>query len=181
VLAHSTSPFAAAAGIIFGKWGDWIIAAGAAISCFGSLNGWILIQGQVPMAAADDKLFPRIFAKRNKADVPVWGLVITSLLMTILLLITASPNLVQQFQVIILMAALTSLIPYFYTTIAEIIIIKRNNKTLTKQQRTHIIIAILAGTYAFWAIFGSGAAIIFYGSILVFSSVPLYACLKRSK
>ncbi|MCK4609131.1 MAG: amino acid permease, partial [Gammaproteobacteria bacterium] len=50
VLAHSTSPFAAAAGIIFGKWGDWIIAAGAAISCFGSLNGWILIQGQVPMA-----------------------------------------------------------------------------------------------------------------------------------
>jgi APA family basic amino acid/polyamine antiporter len=80
-LANSTSPFAAAAKIIFGQWGEWIIAAGAVASCAGCLNGWILVQSQVAMAAADNGLFPQIFAKRNKFGVPGWGLVITFILL----------------------------------------------------------------------------------------------------
>ncbi|MCK4608340.1 MAG: amino acid permease [Gammaproteobacteria bacterium] len=173
VLAQSTSPFAAAAAIIFGHWGSWLIAAGAAISCFGCLNGWVLLQGQVPMAAADDKLFPQIFAKRNRAGVPAWGLIITAILITALLFFTISPNLIKQFEIIILIAALTSLIPYLYTAIASIITMRQNPK-ITKSDIFQIIVALIAGLYAFWAMFGSGKEIIFYGSMLVFLSVPLY-------
>ncbi|MBN2689583.1 MAG: amino acid permease [Gammaproteobacteria bacterium] len=180
VLALSTSPFAAAAGIIFGPWGRWLIAAGAVISAFGCLNGWILLQGQVAMAAADDGLFPKLFAYRNKAGVPALGLIITSSLITIFLLLSKSPNLVKQYQTIILVGALTSLIPYLYTAIAEIILLKHSNE-INRTKKLHIIIAILAGLYAYWALFGSGEKIIFYGSILVFTSVPLYALVHRQK
>lgn len=176
-LAVSTSPFAEAAGIIFGSWGEWLIAAGAAISCFGCLNGWILLQGQVPMSAADDFLFPKIFAVRNKANVPAWGLVITSILITLLLLMTASPNLIQQFQVIILIAALTSLVPYLFTAIAEIIVIRKAHGRLKPITMMYISFGCIGALYAFWAIFGSGIDTIYYGMMLIFLSIPLYGWL----
>ena len=57
-LQHTTAPFAEAAGIIFGPVGAIVIAIGAIISCLGALNGWVLLQGQIAMAAANDGLFP---------------------------------------------------------------------------------------------------------------------------
>ncbi len=173
LLAKSTSPFAAAAEIIFGPWGKWFIAAGAALSCFGCLNGWILLQGQVPMAASEDKLFPGIFAKRNKANVPAAGLVITSILTSILLLLTSDTNLVMQFHMLILTATFAALILYFYTAIAEVIVLKQQKNTI--KGKIHLIVALLAALYVYWAIFGAGAKIIFYTLILIFTSVPLYA------
>jgi len=178
VLAQSMSPFAAAAGIIFGHWGNWLIAFGATVSCLGALNGWTLLQGQIPMVAADDNLFPKIFAKRNKDGIPVNSLLITSALITLLLLLTSSPNLINQFKIIILIAALTSLVPYLYTAISEVIMLKKGEYP---HSRFHTIVAFLAAIYAFWAIFGSGEDIIFYGSMLIFSSIPLYAFVTWKK
>ena len=42
-----------------GKW----VALVAMIAAFGCLNGWILLTGRVPLAAADDGLFPKPFAR----------------------------------------------------------------------------------------------------------------------
>ena len=177
-LATSYSPFAAAASIMFGNWGKWLIAAGAAISCFGCLNGWILLQGQVAMAAADDGLFPSIFAKRNKAGLPAHGLIITSILISLLLIFTADSNLINQFELIILTATLASLIPYLYTTIAYLIIADKQSLQLTK---TKIAISLLGALYSFWVIFGAGKVIVFYGSILMLTCVPLYALIATKK
>lgn len=175
VLANSASPFASAAKVIFGQWGSWIIAAGAIISSFGGLNGWILIQGQIAMAASDDKLFPKIFSKRNKAGVPYWSLIITSVLMSILLLSTSNPNLVNQFQLIILIAASATLVIYFYSAISQIIILCKMNYQLKPKDIGHIVIALLGASYAFWAFLGGGKDIVFYVMILLFCSLPLYA------
>jgi len=173
-LVNSTSPFAATAKIIFGPWGEWLVAAGAVISCFGCLNGWILIQGQVAMAAADERLFPTLFAKRNKANVPVWSLIITSTLLCMMLLLTSAPNLVDQFQLIILVAATTTLIAYFYTAMAEAVWLIRHGLQ-DKSSKIHLVIALLAGVYALWALLGSGKDIIFNVMMLFLSSFPLYA------
>ena len=67
-LADSNAPFADAAREIFGSSvlgisPDKLVAAVAMISTFGALNGWILIQGRVPLAAAQDGLFPKAFAQ----------------------------------------------------------------------------------------------------------------------
>jgi basic amino acid/polyamine antiporter, APA family len=44
-LAQSTAPFADGATRIFGGVGGQLVAAGAAISCLGALNGWVLMAG----------------------------------------------------------------------------------------------------------------------------------------
>ncbi len=177
-LQTSLSPFADAAQIIFGTWGKWLIAIGAIVSCLGALNGWILLQGQVPMAAADDNLFLRIFSRRNRNGVPAHGLIITSVLISVLLFLTLSPDLVKQFKVIILMATLANLIPYLYTPVSEIILLRKVGWLGSK---VSVFVAIAAILYSFWAIMGAGTDILSYGSLLILSSVPLYIFATRSE
>ncbi|MEM6807312.1 MAG: amino acid permease, partial [Bacteroidota bacterium] len=47
-LQHSKAPFADAAALMWGESARIIVAIAAIISTFGALNGWILIQGQIP-------------------------------------------------------------------------------------------------------------------------------------
>lgn len=65
-LQHSVTPFSDAAVKIWGSSASYWVSAGVAIAAFGALNGWILIQGQVPYAIAKDKLFPVILSKKIK-------------------------------------------------------------------------------------------------------------------
>jgi basic amino acid/polyamine antiporter, APA family len=67
-LASSNAPFADAARQMFGGWAGNAVAIGAIVSAFGALNGWILLQGQIPLAAARDRLFPASFAKLTKME-----------------------------------------------------------------------------------------------------------------
>ena len=76
VLAASPSPFADAAKLIGGDFGGYFVAGGIAIAAIGCLNGWILFSGQIPMAAAQDQLFPKIFGKLNKKGSPAFGIII---------------------------------------------------------------------------------------------------------
>lgn len=179
-LVHSTSPYADAAHIMFGPIGSVVVAVGAVISCLGTLNGWILMQGQIPLAAAQDKLFPKIFAKKSADGTPVAGLVISSVLITILLLLTLSASLNKQFRTIILIATLASLIPYFLTTMSELVIFLKHPTLFKKGKKLlgSVIIAILAAIYSFWFIIGSGQETIFYGTLLFFSSAPVYVWIK---
>ena len=179
VLARSIAPFAAAAGHIFGNWGLWLVAIGAVFSCFGALNGWIMLQGQVPMAAARDGLFPPAFAKQTKNETPYVGLIISAILITILLLLNLNANLVNAFQLIILIATFASLVPYLFTTIAEIILLKQANPHFCwKRLGSSVLGSSLAFIYSFWAVIGSGGTIVYYGSLLIFTGIPIYAWLK---
>jgi amino acid transporter len=50
--------------------------ASALPSSFGALNGWILIVGQLPLAVAEDGLFPRQFARLSSRQTPATGMLI---------------------------------------------------------------------------------------------------------
>lgn len=174
-LATMSAPFNDAAALIFGTKFAIVISVSAIFSCLGGLNGWILMQGQIPMAAARDGLFPQMFAKKNKNGAPIYGLCISSTLVTLMLLLTTSQKLIAQFTFITLLATLSILIPYFLTAMADLILLSRNPEHLDKKRlRNSLIIAILAGAYAFWAIVGAGMEIVFYGILLILSSVPVY-------
>ena len=178
-LAHSSSPFADAAKLMFGPWAHWVIAAAAVIACFGTLNGWILMQGQIPLAAAKDGLFPKHFEKVNAAGSPVVGLIVSSLLITVLLIMRYGASLVDQFMTISLLATLASLIPYIYTSVAELMLfVREREKFNPKRLTTSAILAMLAFAYTYWLIYGAGLQIVFYGVLLLLSSIPVYLLLQ---
>lgn len=118
VLMRSTAPFADAARVLIGDWGYHLVAAGAVIACLGALNGWVLLQGQIPMATARDGLLPESLAKTNKYDVPANGLLISGVLVTALVLVDGRGDLVDVFNVIILLGTMTGVVPYAFCTAA---------------------------------------------------------------
>jgi len=180
-LAHSTAPYADAMRPILGNAASAWVAALAVISCLGSLTGWMLLQAQVPLAAARDKLFPAFFLKENAQGVPTVGLVVSSVLMTGLLLLQLEQSLVAQFTFIISLATLATLLPYFFTAMAALILFIKYPERFQQSRRAlmrAVVVAILAGLYAFWAIIGAGRDIVFYGCLLLLSSLPVYVGLK---
>jgi APA family basic amino acid/polyamine antiporter len=178
-LAHSNSPFATAANIMFGPWANWVVAGAAVIACFGTLNGWIMMQGQIPLAAAKDNLFPKQFEKVNKSGSPAVGLIVSSILISILLAMRYGASLVDQFTMISLLATLASLIPYIYTSVAELMFyIKEREKFNQKRFLSSAILALIAFAYTYWLIYGAGLEIVFYGVLLLLSSIPVYLLLQ---
>ena len=56
------------------------MAIAVIVSGFGALNGWTMICAEMPLAAADDGLFPARFKRMSKNGVPAFGLVASTVL-----------------------------------------------------------------------------------------------------
>lgn len=181
-LAGSTAPFADAARLMWGEWAAYVVAAGAAISCFGALNGWILLQGQLPLAAEVDGLFPRLFGRLGMNGTPAAGLVVSSFLITILVGMNFTRGLVELYTFIILLATLTTLIPYVFSTAAELLIYVRERERFEGRRMWGATsIAILALAYSLWAIIGIGREALIWGAVLLLCGVPVFLLVRRSR
>ena len=172
VLQHSVTPFADAAAIIWGNGARYWVSAGVAIAAFGALNGWILIQGQLPAAIAKDNLFPAIFGKENKKGMPATGIVISSVLVSLLMVMNFSKSLADQFKFLILMSTFSVLLPYLFSSAAYIII--RINKKTTGNWIQAILLALLAFSFSLWAIAGAGQETVYWGFIFLIAGTPFY-------
>lgn len=179
-LANSTSPFADAAGQMFGGSWDKVIALVALVSTFGALNGWILLQGRVPLAAAEDGLFPERFARvHGERRTPVFGLVVSSVLVSGLMLMNYTKGLVDAFTFIILLATLTTLVPYAYSAAAQAHLYFTEREIFERGRFVRdTVVAALAFAYSVWAITGSGKDIIAKGFILLLAGIPVYVLMK---
>ena len=178
-LAGSAAPFADAAEKMWGAWAGDAVALGAVISAFGALNGWILLQGQVPMAAARDRLFPAAFGRTTRSGAPVGGLVVSSVLVTVLMAMNYTKSLVDQFTFVILLATLTTLVPYAYSAAAEVMLMMTDRAAFSlRRLGVDVGIAGLAFAYSLWTIAGSGYQVVFRGFLLLMAGVPVYVFMK---
>jgi len=179
-LKNSPAPFAEASNLIGGQYSGYIVAAGAAIAALGALNGWILISGQIPMAAARDRLFPRVFKKENNKGAPALGIVIGSVLTSAVMLMNFSESLVSQFKFMILLSTLTVLVPYLFTSASYALIIIEQRIGTSKLIR-NLILAALGFSYSLWTIYGSGNDTVFYGFLLLLAGIPFYILMKYNQ
>jgi APA family basic amino acid/polyamine antiporter len=178
-LATSNAPFADAAVKMWGSWAGTFVALGAVVSCFGALNGWLLLQGQIPLAAARDRIFPEVFGRVSKFNTPANALVFSSVLASILLMMNYNKSLVDQFTFIILLATLNTLVPYTFCTMSEAMIyIKDPARFSGKRLGGGLVISILAFAYSLWAIAGAGQEIVYWGFIFLMAGVPVYVWIR---
>ena len=179
-LQNSPAPFAEAGEIIGGKYTGYFIAIGAIISGMGALNGWILILAQIPMAAAKDEMFPRIFKRKNKKGVPVLGLVVGSILSSVVMLMNFSENLVTQFTFIVNLTVLACLVPYLFVSASYAIVIIQNKNHTNSIVKT-VLLGLFGFLYSLWAIYGSSAEVVFYGLLLLLLGIPFYVFMQWNK
>jgi APA family basic amino acid/polyamine antiporter len=177
--AKSGAPFSDAAKIMWGSTGGHIITICALAATFGALNGWILIQGQIPFAAARDRVFPKPFERQNANGAPWVGLAVSSVLVTGLVFMNYNASLVSQFTFIILLATLTTLIPYAFSAAAELMLFISDRDAFSMPRLVKdSIIATLAFLYSVWTIAGSGYQVVFRGFMLLLAGIPVYVFMK---
>jgi amino acid transporter len=183
-LANSDAPLSdiinAATG---GTWGGTFIAIGAIISTLGATSGWILTTGRSAFAAAEENLFPPIFAKVSKKyATPAASLIISGVFANILLILNYVGSLRAAFDFMILLGTLAFLPAYTFAAAAEIVLLKKfPGKFNFWNFLKNSFISLLALVYSIYAIYGTGAEVVMYGFILMLAGIPFYAYMMLSQ
>lgn len=171
-LRVSASPFGDAARMALGDTAGAIVSFCAAAGCLGSLGGWTLLAGQTAKAAADDGLFPPIFARVNKAGTPVAGLIIVGILMTIFQLSSISPNATKEFGLVSSVSVIFTLVPYLYTCAALLLL---GHGHFGKARPAYLAVTTIAFLYCIWAVVGSGAKEVMWSFVTLMVITAMYA------
>jgi APA family basic amino acid/polyamine antiporter len=121
-LASATAPFSDAANAMFGgTWAGNVMALAVIISGFGALTGWTMICAEMPLAAASDGLFPARFKSMSKNQVPWFGIIASTALASIAMLINyLGSSGATVFTTLVLMTGITSAIPYGFSALAQL-------------------------------------------------------------
>jgi APA family basic amino acid/polyamine antiporter len=171
VLKDSGAPMAEAAGRVWGPGAALGIAILAAVSTFGAINGWMLVCAQVSLAAAGDGLFPRAFARVQGNGTPAFGIIVGSVLATVLVIASYSRSLVELFTFILLISTSAILLPYAASSAAWM-----------RSGGGHggRVVALLALLYSIYALLGAGAEALAWGAVLLLAGLPVYLWMRRS-
>lgn len=174
VAANSTAPLA---DLISGVWGSGagqLVAAFAAISALGALNGWVFLQAEVPLVLAERGVFPRFFARVNKAGMPIFGHVLGCSLSVALIATNLNGGMIQIFSFMVLLATVATLILYLFGALAVLALLKRG-----EAKGALVTVAALLGViYALWTFYGAGAEATGWGAVLLATGIPVYLLMR---
>ena len=172
-LANSTAPFGLAFAQMFTPEVGKVIMGLMVMSCCGSLLGWQFTIAQVFKSSADEGYFPKIFSRVTKADAPVQGMLAIVIFQSGLSLMTISPSLNSQFNVLVNLAVVTNIIPYILS-MAALVIIQKVAKVDPRKARAANIVALIGAIYSFYALYSSGQEAMLYGAMVTFMGWTLY-------
>jgi arginine:agmatine antiporter len=178
-LVKSSAPFVDAVVIALGPTTGQLVAGCAALGCLGSLAGWTLLVGQTAKAAADDGLFPGLFAKINKKGVPTSGLALVAVIMSIQVLATMSPTASAQFGKIASIAVIMTLLPYIYSAIS--IKVLGWHKMANREYGFYCMAGLIGAVYSLWALIGSDGEQTRWSLIFVIATMVFYALALNHK
>jgi APA family basic amino acid/polyamine antiporter len=88
-VRDAPAPIAMFVGTFWGAGAGLAVAGFTVIAAVGALNGWILVQGEVPLGMARAGLLPRWIGKTSSRDVPTAILLLTSICTSALILTSA--------------------------------------------------------------------------------------------
>ena len=178
-LATSSAPLADVSRTMWGPVGGVLVALGAVVSTFGTLNGFTLLTGQVPYGAALDRVFPDWLGRLSRFGTPANALIFSNLLASLLVIMNFSQGLVGAFNTIILLAVMSSLLPYALCSLAELMILIRGGRSAAGRDLPKVAtLGALGFIYAVLAIYGAGPQTVFLGFLLILAGIPIHVWIK---
>lgn len=138
-LLSSSAPFAVVFSELFGHTTSVILAVVMSLTCYGSLISWQFTVSRVVKTSADLGYFPKIFSKVSANDTPVVGLLIITVVQSILVVLSRTPSLYGQFAILVDMSVVTNVIPYM-VCVASLYGLVR----LTEEQKKPVLVYVMA-------------------------------------
>jgi len=178
-LISSVAPFTDAARIMWGNFGAVAISVAIIVSSLGALNGWTLLMGQVPMAAAQDGLFPAVFGRKSKRGVPAASIVISATLATILVLVqvSGSPGVQGFYNLIVSLSTMAAVVPYAFCALA-VGLVSAKVAGGGGVPRAGVV-DVIAFLFAMFTLYGCGPEPVLFGTVMLFLGIPVYVWQRR--
>jgi basic amino acid/polyamine antiporter, APA family len=184
-LVGNGTPFVAAFQTMFGHaaWVGKLVAATAVISGIGALNGWTLVTAEMPWAAAKDGLFPPQFAKLNRDGTPWLGILISTVVASLLMgFAYSSKTGLTVFEYLVDLSVVTVAIPYFFSACAQLAyLVSRRRRVVGAMLVRDLLIASCSILFSLWVTFAAGQPAVYQALLLVLVGIPIYAFLKARK
>jgi APA family basic amino acid/polyamine antiporter len=184
-LVNDTAPFVTAFGTIFtsGAWAGKLVAALAVVSGIGALNGWTLVTSEVSRAAAQDGLFPKVFAWADHKDTAWFGIVMAALLPSALMLwsYTTSAGLTV-FTYLVALTVVTVAIPYLFSACAQLTyLVSKRRRVQGWALARDLTIAGAGALFSMWVTFAAGYQAVYQALVVVLAGVIVYAFVKAQR
>lgn len=176
VAANSPAPFADLVGSFWGPAAATLVVFFAAISCLGALNGWVLLQGEVPLSLARRGVFPQWFGKVNARGMPVRAQLLGSTLSALLVAANYTKGLTELFGFMALLATVATLVLYLFAAISALRLM------MTGQLKLGImlIVTLVGLAYAVWTFYGAGTEATLWGLLLLMTAIPVWFGMRLS-
>lgn len=167
VVANAAAPVALFVETFWGRGAGLAVGAFGAIAAIGCLNGWVLVQGEVPLGMARSGLLPAWFRRTSARDVPVRMLVVSSLLATILVISSAMRAEGNLLDFMLRVTAAATLWLYIGACVAAPVL-----KVAPR-------FAAVGLAFSLWAMWGAGLEPFGWSVVLMLTALPLYGLRAR--
>jgi APA family basic amino acid/polyamine antiporter len=160
-----------------------IISIAAIVAGLGTLNGWLLVSGRVPVSAAQDGMLPlRMGSIHPRFGTPAVALVVSTLVGSVMLLMILSSTLLETFNFLVLLAVWATLVPHLITAAAQLALARRDPERYPPRERRRAhVIAPLAFIAMMYFVYGAGADIGRWGFLLMASGMLAYAFVRKGR
>jgi APA family basic amino acid/polyamine antiporter len=175
-IASSARPIALAAGRTLGPAAGTFIGIAAMAAGIGTLNGWILMAGRIPVTAAKDGIFFRGLQRVHpRFGTPHVALVVGTAVASAMLFLYFRKTLLGVFNFIVLLSVLLTLVPHLYAAAAELMLARRDPERYTPAERRRAQwVAPVAFVFVLYTVYGVGAQVVLWGFLTLLAGIPLY-------
>lgn len=161
-VAKSNAPFSLFVETWWSHEPALFVAAFAAVSALGTLNGWTLVQAELPAALARQGLLPAWFARENRHGTPANALILSSAIATVCVILNDSKSTSEMFNMMLVLS--TSVTLWLYLACAGAAL----------RLGTATPVAALGLIYAVWTLWGAGLDVSAMSLVLMAAGLPLY-------
>ncbi|HZO17600.1 MAG TPA: amino acid permease [Gemmatimonadaceae bacterium] len=182
-LATSARPIALAAERTIGPWAGTIIAFAAIVAGLGTLNGWILMAGRIPVSAARDGIFFSGLGRLHpRFGTPHVSLIVATLIGSLALGLYFTKTTLGVFDTIVQLSVLTTLLPHLYTAAAEWMLRRKGELPSTMGGLGGSrFIAPVAFAFVLWSMYGIAPSITRWAFLVILAGIPLYIWFKTRR
>ena len=176
-LESSNSPFALFFSTLVDPSLGTPIALFVAISALGALNGFILLQAEMPLALARDGLLPAWWAKFNRNEIP-WRIHLFSTgLATLLVFSNYARGMADLFKFMVLVTTSVTIIFYLACAAAALRLAWQGRITASAG---FLAITALATLYSAWTFYGAGIEASLWSLAMTAMGIPLFLMMRTS-
>ena len=180
-LANAPAPFALLMERFVGEGvGRWL-ALFVVVSGLGALNGWTLLVGELTRTMADNGVLPAFLSRKNRRGAPLFALLVTGVLASVMILMSYSKSLVSGFTFLSTVVTAANLPLYLCCALALAVLWKRGMRVGDANVRDLLQVSVLGTGYVIFAFIGLGHEPFLLALGLGVAGLPIYFFLRMRR